>query len=260
MNTEKYRSRVNAGLCGLCGCKPETGRKMCKDCLKKRPYERDKARKLYLTVIDKGLCGHCRKRRPIPNKSVCVVCKTLNTQNAAKRKMAHRKAGLCRDCNKPSIKGSARCAAHAAERLAEERARADTANKRRRQQYAANKEQKRAYGRAKKKRLYRKNLHEYRHKNAETQRKRRKLVGSHTVEQWLARVAYFGWRCRYCACELTDTTLTKDHVIPVTKGGTDWPSNLVPACDPCNIRKGNRSFLKFLGHKNDGGTATPSQK
>ena len=34
--------------------------------------------------------------------------------------------------------------------------------------------------------------------------------------------------------------LTRDHLIPLSRGGTnDW-TNVVAACSPCNTRKGNR--------------------
>jgi len=65
-------------------------------------------------------------------------------------------------------------------------------------------------------------------------------VGFHTFTQWMARVEYFGWACVYCGVELTEKTLTKDHFIPLAKGGTDFTSNLVPACKSCNCRKGGR--------------------
>lgn len=56
-----------------------------------------------------------------------------------------------------------------------------------------------------------------------------------------ARDAY---RCQYCgrfAAELKlRESLTRDHVIPLSRGGTnDW-ANVVTACSPCNTRKSNR--------------------
>lgn len=36
-----------------------------------------------------------------------------------------------------------------------------------------------------------------------------------------------------------DDIATVDHVIPISRGGTDLPSNLVVACRPCNLRKGS---------------------
>ena len=52
------------------------------------------------------------------------------------------------------------------------------------------------------------------------------------------------YRCQYCgrpAAELKPReALTRDHVIPISRGGTnDW-TNVVAACSPCNTRKGNR--------------------
>ena len=43
--------------------------------------------------------------------------------------------------------------------------------------------------------------------------------------------------CRYCGAVAPDVSLTVDHVIPVALGGTDDPSNLVTACEPCNSGK-----------------------
>ncbi len=64
-----------------------------------------------------------------------------------------------------------------------------------------------------------------------------KPAGSHTVEQWLARVRFYGWRCVYCGKKLDQKTLTKDHRIPLSKGGSEFASNLVPACRQCNSKK-----------------------
>lgn len=62
-------------------------------------------------------------------------------------------------------------------------------------------------------------------------------LGNHTVEQWIARVNFFGWLCWMCKQTLTPQTLTEDHVIPLSKGGTNCPSNLRPACHSCNASK-----------------------
>lgn len=50
------------------------------------------------------------------------------------------------------------------------------------------------------------------------------------------------FRCQYCGAE--DATLTFDHVVPKSKGGeTKW-TNIVAACDPCNLRKGARADMQ----------------
>ncbi|HEX2716417.1 MAG TPA: HNH endonuclease [Gemmatimonadaceae bacterium] len=51
------------------------------------------------------------------------------------------------------------------------------------------------------------------------------------------------YRCQYCGragSELKPReTLTRDHLIPMSRGGTnDW-TNVVTACSPCNTRKAN---------------------
>ncbi|AEK07836.1 HNH endonuclease [Mycobacterium phage Yoshi] len=43
--------------------------------------------------------------------------------------------------------------------------------------------------------------------------------------------------CRYCGGKSPDVTLTIDHVVPVSLGGSDDPSNLVAACKDCNAGK-----------------------
>jgi len=52
------------------------------------------------------------------------------------------------------------------------------------------------------------------------------------------------YRCQYCGRHATELklreALTRDHLIPLSRGGTnDW-NNVVTACSPCNTRKGNR--------------------
>lgn len=60
--------------------------------------------------------------------------------------------------------------------------------------------------------------------------------GRHTEAEWLALKFYYGNRCAYCGKRTAK--LTKDHVYPVSKGGTDNIANIVPACQSCNSRKG----------------------
>lgn len=48
-----------------------------------------------------------------------------------------------------------------------------------------------------------------------------------------------GYRCRYCGRSALDgATLHIDHVIPVISGGTNEETNLVTACQDCNLGKG----------------------
>jgi 5-methylcytosine-specific restriction endonuclease McrA len=46
--------------------------------------------------------------------------------------------------------------------------------------------------------------------------------------------------CLYCTREFPQHELTRDHVIPLSRGGADRWENVVSACRRCNQHKGNR--------------------
>ena len=61
-----------------------------------------------------------------------------------------------------------------------------------------------------------------------------------------------GYCCQYCGRHRRELRgrefLTRDHVVPLSRGGgNDW-GNVVAACSPCNNRKGNR-LPKEVGMK-----------
>ena len=48
------------------------------------------------------------------------------------------------------------------------------------------------------------------------------------------------FHCQYCGGDFATNVLTFDHVVPKSRGGrTSW-TNVVTACSPCNLLKGNR--------------------
>jgi len=49
-----------------------------------------------------------------------------------------------------------------------------------------------------------------------------------------------GHTCMYCLTTLGERHLTRDHVIPVSRGGKDIWTNVVTACRVCNQRKADR--------------------
>ena len=61
--------------------------------------------------------------------------------------------------------------------------------------------------------------------------------GQHTAAEWDALRELYGNQCLRCGS--TDQ-LTKDHIIPLSEGGSDSASNLQPLCLPCNSWKGAR--------------------
>lgn len=50
------------------------------------------------------------------------------------------------------------------------------------------------------------------------------------------------FECQYCGCKLTMGSGTRDHVIPLSKGGPNTLTNVVAACKPCNGRKDNKTL------------------
>jgi len=56
--------------------------------------------------------------------------------------------------------------------------------------------------------------------------------------------AFGAQRCAYCLT-WTDNP-HRDHVVPFSKGGSDSPDNLVPACASCNSKKHAMTLLEFV--------------
>lgn len=47
--------------------------------------------------------------------------------------------------------------------------------------------------------------------------------------------------CLYCGQQFSRSQLTRDHVLPLSRGGTDIWENVVSACSQCNARKAART-------------------
>ncbi len=62
--------------------------------------------------------------------------------------------------------------------------------------------------------------------------KARKLKKS----QWWVRQINQGI-CHYCQTKVSPAELTMDHVVPLARGGSSTPGNIVPSCSKCNQEK-----------------------
>lgn len=62
--------------------------------------------------------------------------------------------------------------------------------------------------------------------------------GSYSRDDVLALLKSQARKCRYCDAGLTKFHV--DHFIPLSKGGSNWPTNIVLACATCNASKGDR--------------------
>ena len=59
--------------------------------------------------------------------------------------------------------------------------------------------------------------------------------GSWTWSQFMAIAKKFDYCCAYCGVK--PERLDPDHVVPLSRGGYDSPSNLLPTCFMCNSSK-----------------------
>ena len=61
------------------------------------------------------------------------------------------------------------------------------------------------------------------------------------IAAWNKKVEELACRCQLCGVKFERGDLTIDHIVPVSKGGTNHIDNLQPACVSCNCSKGNRT-------------------
>lgn len=71
-------------------------------------------------------------------------------------------------------------------------------------------------------------------------RHRRRGLGSINSSEWIAKVMMLGNKCQICLKTEPDIQITIDHIVPVSKGGTNHIDNLQPLCSLCNKRKFNK--------------------
>lgn len=73
-------------------------------------------------------------------------------------------------------------------------------------------------------------------------RRARKLEaeGSHSDEEWQELKAFYNFKCLCCGQQEPNVKLTRDHVIPLTQGGSDSIDNVQPLCARCNSKKNNK--------------------
>lgn len=88
------------------------------------------------------------------------------------------------------------------------------------------------------------------HWDAARRAKQAGAAGSHTRAQWLEKLEQHGNQCAYCKSPYR--TLTKDHDVPLSRGGSNDISNILPACYRCNSSKGKKTgeeFRRYLASK-----------
>lgn len=72
----------------------------------------------------------------------------------------------------------------------------------------------------------------------------------HTQRQWEGKFFRCQAQCWYCRISLVlaghePNRATKDHLTPLSRGGSDEIGNIVPACIDCNRAKGEMTESEF---------------
>lgn len=98
-------------------------------------------------------------------------------------------------------------------------------------------------------------IKKWRHKNIkkilEWNRKRslekKGVIGNHNDKEWQENKKYYDFRCVKCGIKESElkeiwkgtsfVNLTKDHIVPISRGGTDYMWNIQPLCVSCNSKK-----------------------
>lgn len=220
-------------LTGRKGGKPSVvvdGKRPCRKCGEVKTIDEFHTRNgypYYICILceraatNERLAQKWREQHPAKT-SLCPVCNTkfVHTKkqkfcspecrqvsiNLSKRKPPRQKRTECKECGKQEIKANARCT----ECLAAKRAKRHQEHK--------------AY---------------YRQKSRERQMRIEAAEGSHTDLEWEALKAHYSNRCLCCGKAEPEVELTRDHVIPLVKGGTNSIDNIQPLCRGCNSRKRN---------------------
>lgn len=116
-------------------------------------------------------------------------------------------------------------------------------------------------------------VHEYQRQHPEAKRvaanrRRARTNGSsgrHSAQDLRDIYAQQEGRCYYCAVgPISRRAGHFDHVVPLSRGGSNGPENIVFACEPCNRAKHTRTLEEFLAWRlqqtnaNRSGDAEPS--
>lgn len=68
--------------------------------------------------------------------------------------------------------------------------------------------------------------------------------GFHSKGEWETLLAQYNWTCPSCHRSKPEIQLTKDHIIPASKGGSNNIENIQPLCKSCNSKKNNK-IIKY---------------
>ncbi len=71
-------------------------------------------------------------------------------------------------------------------------------------------------------------------------RRRKTSLGEFTFKEWEHIKKLYKYTCLSCKKTKPHIKLTQDHVIPISKGGSNSAENIQPLCRVCNCKKGTK--------------------
>lgn len=60
---------------------------------------------------------------------------------------------------------------------------------------------------------------------------------------WMELLVQWDERCAYCGQK--GLKLEREHMIPLSRGGSHTKGNIVPSCQPCNVKKGTKTVDEY---------------
>lgn len=75
-------------------------------------------------------------------------------------------------------------------------------------------------------------------------RRKMNAPGRFTTADLAAQFNAQGGLCFYCVTPLASMQI--EHIVPLSRGGSNWPENIACACADCNLRKGAKSAAEFF--------------